>query len=58
VSQERAVGYGRSSTDRQEASCTEQRRWAKQKAGVLGLDLVAWEEDDGISGDVLDRPGL
>jgi DNA invertase Pin-like site-specific DNA recombinase len=56
--QERAAAYGRSSSDRQETSCRQQHEWALGKAAALGLDLVAWYEDDGVPGDRLDRPGL
>jgi DNA invertase Pin-like site-specific DNA recombinase len=58
VTRERAAGYGRSSGDRQEKSCGQQHQWAIEKAKALLLDLVAWEEDDGIPGERLDRPGL
>jgi DNA invertase Pin-like site-specific DNA recombinase len=54
----RAGGYYRSSDDKQETSCDQQREWAQRKAAALHLDLVAQEEDDGIPGDRLDRPGL
>ena len=53
-----AVAYGRSSSDKQEASCPQQKEWAVRKAAALGAELVGWHEDDGIPGDRLDRPGL
>jgi site-specific DNA recombinase len=53
-----AVGYGRTSTDKQETSCGQQREWAERKALALGARLAAWHQDEGIAGDVLDRPGL
>jgi DNA invertase Pin-like site-specific DNA recombinase len=53
-----AIGYGRSSSDKQEASCPQQREWGLRKAAALGAELVGWHEDDGIPGDRLDRPGL
>jgi site-specific DNA recombinase len=58
MARDRAIGYGRSSSDKQEKSCSQQHDWAVQKAQALKLDLVAWEDDDGIPGDRLDRPGL
>jgi site-specific DNA recombinase len=58
MSGDRAAGYGRSSSDKQEKSCSQQHDWAVQKAQSLKLDLVTWEDDDGIPGDRLDRPGL
>jgi DNA invertase Pin-like site-specific DNA recombinase len=54
----RAAAYARSSDDKQEASCPQQRKWAVGKAAALGLELVACHEDEGIAGDRLDRPGL
>jgi DNA invertase Pin-like site-specific DNA recombinase len=54
----RAAGYGRSSDDKQETSCPQQREWATRKAKALGAELVAYHEDEGIPGDRLDRPGL
>jgi DNA invertase Pin-like site-specific DNA recombinase len=54
----RAIGYGRSSDDKQEASCGQQREWAERKAAALKLGLTAWHQDEGVPGDVLDRPGL
>jgi DNA invertase Pin-like site-specific DNA recombinase len=55
---DRAAAYGRSSDDKQDASCGQQRLWAAGKAAALGLELVAQEEDEGVPGDRLDRPGL
>jgi DNA invertase Pin-like site-specific DNA recombinase len=52
------IGYGRSSNDKQEASCPQQHDWARGKARATGAELVAWHEDVGVPGDVLDRPGL
>jgi DNA invertase Pin-like site-specific DNA recombinase len=54
----RAAAYARSSDDKQEASCPQQREWAVRKAAALGMELAAYHEDDGIPGDRLDRPGL
>jgi DNA invertase Pin-like site-specific DNA recombinase len=54
----RAGAYARSSDDKQETSCLQQREWARRKAAALNLDLVVQEEDEGIPGDRLDRPGL
>jgi DNA invertase Pin-like site-specific DNA recombinase len=54
----RAIGYGRSSDDKQEASCGQQREWAERKAAAMKLGLTAWHQDEGVPGDVLDRPGL
>jgi site-specific DNA recombinase len=52
------VAYARSSDDKQEASCPQQRAWAGRKAEALGLELAAYREDEGVPGDRLDRPGL
>jgi DNA invertase Pin-like site-specific DNA recombinase len=54
----RAIAYARSSDDKQEASCEQQRDWAARKATTLNLQLVGCHEDDGVPGDQLDRPGL
>jgi DNA invertase Pin-like site-specific DNA recombinase len=55
---ERAAAYARSSDDKQEASCGQQLAWARQKAEVCGLELAVIRFDDGVPGDVIDRPGL
>jgi site-specific DNA recombinase len=55
---DRCAAYARSSDDKQEASCPQQKQWALGKAKALGMELAAYREDDGIPGDVLDRPGL
>jgi DNA invertase Pin-like site-specific DNA recombinase len=54
----RAAAYARSSDDKQEASCPQQREWAERKAQSLGMELAAYREDEGVPGDRLDRPGL
>ncbi len=54
----RCAAYARSSDDKQEASCPQQREWAGGKARALGLELALYEQDEGVAGDVLDRPGL
>jgi DNA invertase Pin-like site-specific DNA recombinase len=54
----RAAAYARSSDDKQEASCPQQRAWAGRQAEALGLELAAYREDEGVPGDRLDRPGL
>jgi site-specific DNA recombinase len=55
---DRCAAYARSSDDKQEASCGQQKQWAVGKAKTLGLELAAYREDDGVPGDVLNRPGL
>jgi DNA invertase Pin-like site-specific DNA recombinase len=50
--------YARSSDDKQEASCPQQKQWAEQKAAALGMELAFFHQDVGVPGDVLDRPGL
>jgi DNA invertase Pin-like site-specific DNA recombinase len=55
---EQAAAYARSSGDRQEKSCAQQMEWAQKKAAELGLDLVVVQQDEGIPGEVIDRPGL
>jgi site-specific DNA recombinase len=55
---ERAAAYARSSDDKQEASCPQQLAWARQKAEVCNLELAVIRFDDGVPGDVIDRPGL
>jgi len=55
------VGCVRVSTDRQERSIDEQKeciRAAAQRDGVGLLDNGMWCEDEGISGSILDRPGM
>ncbi len=55
------VGCVRVSTDRQERSIEEQKaciREAAAREGVRLLENGTWCEDDGISGSILDRPGL
>ena len=55
------VGCVRVSTDRQERSIDEQKesiREAAKRDGVELLEAEAWCEDEGISGSILDRPGL
>ncbi len=53
-----AVGLARASSDKQDTSVANQRteieRWARETTH----QLVRVFEDDGISGSVLDRPGL
>jgi DNA invertase Pin-like site-specific DNA recombinase len=55
---DRCAAYARSSDDKQEASCPQQKQWAQGKAKALGMELAAYHEDEGVPGDVLDRPGL
>jgi len=55
------VGCVRVSTDRQERSIDEQKeciRATAERDGVRLLDNGMWCEDEGISGSILDRPGL
>ncbi len=55
------IGCVRVSTDRQERSISEQKdaiRKAAERDGVTLLEDGAWCEDEGISGSILDRPGL
>ncbi|MCW8141099.1 MAG: recombinase family protein [Planctomycetota bacterium] len=53
-----AVGLARASSDKQETSTADQRAAIERWARGAGLDLVRVFEDDGVSGSVLDRPGL
>ena len=55
------IGCVRVSTDRQERSIEEQKesiRAAAARDGVALLEGRAWCEDEGVSGSILDRPGL
>ena len=54
----RAVGYGRASTDQQDESVSDQRAWVGRVSRLEGLTLERFFEDDGVCGDVMDRPGL
>ena len=56
-----AVGCVRVSTDRQERSIDEQKDSIRESARRDGIELLegeAWCEDEGVSGSILDRPGL
>jgi DNA invertase Pin-like site-specific DNA recombinase len=55
------VGCVRVSTDRQERSIDEQKESIREAASRDGVELLegeAWCGDEGISGSILDRPGL
>jgi DNA invertase Pin-like site-specific DNA recombinase len=54
----RAVGYGRGSTLRQEASVEDQLAWINRVASHERLDLVRVFSDCGVVGDTMNRPGL
>lgn len=54
-----AIAYGRFSAEGQsEFSIAAQRRAIAQGAAALGYSVVAWFDDQGVSGLTLDRPGL
>jgi predicted site-specific integrase-resolvase len=57
-----AAAYLRVSTEGQvgkdKFGLAAQREAVEQYASAQGFDLVAWYEDDGVSGVPLDRPGL
>lgn len=55
-----AVGYLRASTDRQDLSPEAQRAAVEGWALRMGVRVVAWQTDQGVSGaaDLEDRPGL
>jgi site-specific DNA recombinase len=53
-----AVAYYRMSTAQQADSIPEQRAWAPKAATANGAEIVREFQDDGIAGDVGDRPGL
>ena len=58
---QRAIGYGRKSfddPDQRTASVADQETFAKGYAESNGLEFVAWEGDDGITGATMERPGL
>ena len=50
-----AVGYLRRSTDRQEQSIGDQRKAIERYAHEHGFEIVAWYEDDAISGTTADE---
>ncbi len=55
------IGCVRVSSDRQERSIDEQKDSIRAEAGRDGVHMLegeAWCEDDGVSGSILDRPGL
>jgi len=54
----RAIGLVRCSTDQQEHSTGDQEAEIRRWCGHQELDLVRVFEDEGVSGSVLDRPGL
>ncbi len=55
-----AVGYLRASTDRQDLSPEAQRAAVEAWATRVGVRVLAWQTDQGVSGaaDLEDRPGL
>lgn len=55
---QRAIGLVRCSTDQQEHSTADQLAEIRAWCSAQGLRLVRVFEDEGVSGSVLDRPGL
>jgi len=58
VESKRAIGLVRCSTDQQEHSTGDQEAQIRRWCEAQELDLVRVFEDEGVSGSVLDRPGL
>jgi DNA invertase Pin-like site-specific DNA recombinase len=55
---QRGVGYGRCSDTSQEESVADQLAWIERVSRVEGISLARVFTDDGIPGDVMNRPGL
>jgi site-specific DNA recombinase len=55
----RAVAYFRMSTDQQESSIPQQRKWAREAAPKAGVSIAREFEDPGVPGSEIEqRPGL